>query len=124
MWVVLVIEDDDAVRQILRRALPRDGFMLLQARGGREALALAERYEGTIDAIVADINLPDANGRTVADALLQTRPDTKVVLVGGQGEELEAPSARERGWRYLPKPFAPSQLRDVLRRLVAGTEGG
>src|SRR2546430_17636226 len=71
---VLVAEDEDAVRQIIEKALQARGYQVMVARDGSEAIALASRHAGQIDLLVTDVIMPDMNGRVLSQRLTQVRP--------------------------------------------------
>jgi two-component system, cell cycle sensor histidine kinase and response regulator CckA len=113
MWVVLVVEDEPAVRDVLHRVLARKGFTVLVARDGREAMTAVSLYPATIDILLVDRHLPDIDGNTLIDALARERPGMKPVLMSGDLPE-DAAIHPERGVRFLAKPFTPDQLFRIL----------
>src|SRR5439155_115162 len=80
---VLVAEDEDAVRQIIEKALQARGYKVMVARDGSEALALASRHAGQIDLLVTDVIMPDMNGRVLCQRLTQVRPTMKTLYLSG-----------------------------------------
>src|SRR5437867_9182454 len=74
---VLVAEDEDAVRQIIERALQARGYRVMVARDGSEALVLAGRHAGQIDLLVTDVVMPDLNGRQLSQRLAHVRPTAR-----------------------------------------------
>ena len=115
---VLVVEDDNALRKFVSQVLLTQGYRILTAANGVQALQLAERHPGPIDALVTDINMPYLGGPEVAQQLTEQRPDMGVILMSGSVDETI--SARNHGWHFLKKPFAPSeviaQVADALGR--------
>jgi CheY-like chemotaxis protein len=127
---ILIVEDDDNLRNLLHRALEGNGFSVLGAAGGAEALRLCEQHDGTIDLLVSDIVMPRLNGLELEERIRAARPETKVLLITGFGDQF--PELRERikyGVNILEKPFLPSELlrkvEDTLNHGTAatGTEG-
>src|SRR5688572_26057175 len=105
---VVVIEDEPAVRTVIRRVLVRDNHAVREVASGSEAIRICER-DG-IDLLICDIGLPEMNGYEVAKHCRATCPDCGVLLISGHlPDELErrkVPGDVE----YLQKPFAPQQL--------------
>ena len=117
---LLLVEDDDAVREVARLALERGGYHLLVADCGPQALALAAAHEGPIDLVLTDVMMPHYTGRELAERLAAARPGVRVLYISGYaGEELSRPARGARAEFYLPKPFTVSELLAKVRE-VAG----
>jgi len=120
---VLVVEDQDAVREFASTVLARCGFRVLQASNGPDAIALAERYPETIHLLLTDVVLPLMNGRALADKLTTARPGIKVLYVSGYAEEtIGHHGVLDSGLSYLPKPFSPDQLAIKVREVLAARD--
>jgi CheY-like chemotaxis protein len=104
---ILIVEDDSVLRELLQRALEGYGFSVLPAATGAEALHWSERHEGTIEIAVTDIVLPDLNGFELSQRIRAARPETKLLLVTGFGDQY--PELRDCA-DILEKPFLPSEL--------------
>jgi len=116
---VLVVEDDELVREVLVRGLRDAGFNVLQAENGLAALELAERPEARIDAVVTDLAMPGLRGRELADRLSQQRPGMPVLFVSAHAtDELVRRGLLEPGQPFLQKPFDPETLSLRLRELL------
>jgi len=116
---VLVVEDNDNVRQLIAWTLRSRGFHILDAPNGPSAIAESLRYAGRIDLLVTDVIMPGMTGREVADQLLGLRPSLKVLFISGySGEVIAHRGILDANVAYLPKPFTPEELvakvRDVL----------
>ena len=114
---VLVIEDDGDLRRLLRRGLEEEGFEVVQASLGRDAVALAE--QDPPDLLVVDIGLPDADGRDVTLAIRSRGIDSPVLFLtarDGMVDRLAGFSAG--GDDYLTKPFEFAELTARLRALL------
>lgn len=113
---VVVIEDEPAVRSIIRRVLARDNHNVREVGTGREAMQICET-DG-IDLLICDIGLPEMNGYEVAKHCRASCPECGVVLISGHlPDELErrkVPGDVE----YLQKPFAPQQLIEVVNKTL------
>ena len=123
---ILVVEDQDAVRDLVRNILESYGYHVLQASSGPAAIALAERYPSIIHLLLTDIVLPIMDGRMLAERLKLVRPETKVLFVSGYPEELiGGQRTLESDLAYLPKPFTSEVLATRVREILAsgGTQG-
>lgn len=116
---VLVVEDDDAVRVPAAEFLMMEGFKVLQARNGAEALKAVERSRSPVDVLVTDIFMPKMNGHEVAAALIEQHPNMKVLYMSGDPgrSSLSAAHASELK-AALRKPFRLNTLRDRIRDLL------
>jgi PAS domain S-box-containing protein len=122
---VLVVEDDDRVRQLTRRVLEQSGFTALEARDGAEALALMEREGATVDAVVSDVVMPGMGGRDLASRLRATRPALPVLFLSGYaGDEVDDPLREQPHQAYLQKPFSPDALTTALGTLLGEPAAG
>jgi CheY-like chemotaxis protein len=127
---ILLAEDNDNLRDLLHRVLEGDGFSVLPAADGAEALRLCQQHNGTIDLMVTDIVMPGLNGLELSERIRGARPETKFLFITGFGDQF--PELREwikYGATILEKPFLPSELlrkvEDTLTRgkTATGTEG-
>ena len=118
---VLLVEDQEAVRQLARTILESYGYRVLQASNGPEAMALAEQYPAAIHMLLTDIILPIMDGRVLADKLRAVRPETKVLYISGYSEEkIGASRGSESDLAYLSKPFTSEALAARVREILAG----
>jgi CheY-like chemotaxis protein len=120
---VLLVEDEDAVRELTEQMLKDHGYQVLQAGSGAEALELATSYPGTIHLLMTDVILPQMNGRALAETLWSTRPEIKVLYMSGYSEDVIGQGGRDRRAAYLAKPFSSVDLAAKVRQTLAG-EGG
>ena len=122
---VLLVEDDDRVRDAIRRILADAGYTVLEAFGGSDAIRVAERHPGTIDLLVTDVVMPLLSGPKLVERLLSLRPGTKVLYVSGYTAENDvSQSLSAEGVDFLQKPFTEESLRAKARSLLheAGRE--
>ncbi|HEU4884740.1 MAG TPA: PAS domain S-box protein [Longimicrobium sp.] len=116
---VLLVEDEDAVRGVVREALRLSGYEVLEARGGAEAMELAEAREGAIHLVLTDVMMPGASGPQTARRVLALHPEARVLYVSGQAmpDGGDGPPGE-----WLQKPVSPDALarrvREVLDRPV------
>lgn len=114
---VLVCEDDRVVRELIGHVLGEVGYHVLTAACGREALQIARNCGRHIDLLLTDVIIPDMNGRAVADALRDERPDVRTLFVSGYTADVIAHhGVLDEGVEFLPKPFSRQTL---LRRVRA-----
>jgi len=115
---VLLVEDTPVVRTVVRAFLDAEGYRVLEAERGEDALALAHAYGGPIDVVVTDIVLPGMGGKQAAEELRAERPGVKVLYMSGYTDDpdLRAGHLPSRA-AFLQKPFSGEQLRDALRSL-------
>lgn len=113
--LVLLVEDEDAVRAFASRALKMQGVTLLEASSGEEALEIAAEYGDQIDVIVSDIVMPSMDGPTWVKAAQADCPSAKVIFVSGYSEEsFEKQREGMKNCVYLPKPFSLQQLIETV----------
>jgi CheY-like chemotaxis protein len=115
---VLVVEDEPMVRAITVRGLEEQGYRVLQAQDGVEALQVADLHAGPIDLLVSDVVMPRMSGEALAAALVARRPALKVLFVSGYPDR--AFDDRDEGHEadLLMKPFMISELTDRVRSLL------
>jgi two-component system CheB/CheR fusion protein len=116
--VVLVVEDEDAVRKLAGMVLEASGYVVLDARNGREGLALCQAHPGPIDLLVTDVVMPELGGRELAQGALKLRPGMKVVYLSGHTQDVVLREGVERGTAFLRKPFSPVELTQKVREAL------
>src|SRR5689334_875216 len=113
---VLVAEDHSAVRKLLAAGLSKEGYEVLTAEDGLQAIQVAERHNGRIDVLVTDVMMPHALGTEVANRLTAKWPHLKVICISGcLYEDFDATEAMASDWVFLQKPFTLAMLRRALR---------
>src|SRR5262249_35657438 len=117
---VLVVEDQPEVRDLAAMALEEDGYNVLQAGSGEEALGVAEKYSGRIDLMITDAIMPGMNGRELADRLTPVRPGMRVMYVSGYTADIIArEGVIEPHVNYLPKPYTSGTLTAKVREVLS-----
>jgi two-component system, cell cycle sensor histidine kinase and response regulator CckA len=116
---LLLVEDEGGVREVITEWMTGNGYTVLAASNGVEALALAEEYPGSIDLLVADVVMPQMGGPALAARLRPLRPEMKVVFVSGYADEaIGDPRMLELGAAFLQKPFSLDRLLRQVRETL------
>ncbi len=116
--VVLLVEDEDAVRGVTKRILERCGYIVLVASNGREGLSALQAHSGAIDLLVSDVLMPEMNGAVLAERALLLRPNLSVLLVSGHAENVLVKQTSARGLPFLQKPYTPAELARKVREVL------
>jgi len=117
---VLLVEDEQAVRKIVARALERAGFQVISAGSAEEALSRAPELRGLLTAIVSDIVMPKMNGLELVERLRPLLGAVPVLFISGySAEALDARGLSQKDIDLLPKPFTPRDLSRRLEQLLA-----
>ncbi|MGQ0650448.1 MAG: response regulator [Gemmatimonadaceae bacterium] len=116
---LLLVEDAAAVRSVMRRALERFGYTIVEAPDGQTALALAARYPSDVDLLITDAVRPVLSGRELAARLRDVRPDLRVIYMSGYADDALLRRGDLEPWAtYLQKPFTPEALARRVRELL------
>ena len=116
---VLLVEDAAAVRSVIHEALARQGYAVLDAPHGAEALRIAASHAGPIHLLLTDVVMPGLSGRQVADQLAAVRPETKVLYTSGHTDDaVVRHGVLESGIAYLQKPFTVDGLARKVREVL------
>lgn len=119
--MILVVEDKEAVRLIIKAVLERNGFHILLANNGEEAQALWAKHRAEIKLLFTDVVMPGGvTGKDLADALRVERPNLKVVFCSGFGADIIGSDiVNAPGNYFLAKPFDIDRLTSVVREALA-----
>ena len=109
---ILFADDDGRLQKFVVLLLEKQGYNVITARDGKEALQRARDFEGPIHLLLSDVEMPGMTGIELAIQLNQERPDTKILLISGLDSGL---LVLNNGWSFLPKPFLAEMLRDRIR---------
>ncbi|MBI3270949.1 MAG: CHASE domain-containing protein [Planctomycetes bacterium] len=121
---VLVVEDEDSVRMLVRETLCQGGYRVVEARSGDEALANLARPEADVDLVIADVVMPGMRGPDLLRRIAEGRPRVKRLLMSGYtGGALDAGDAAGAGATLLPKPFTAKALLRRVRELLDAPAG-
>jgi DNA-binding NtrC family response regulator len=123
MTTILVAEDDDGVRLLLRTALERSGYDVLAAADGRAALAFLDRDDLVIDAVVSDINMPGVGGLDVLDHARARHPGIALVLASGTDRWRLPADQVATDVTLLEKPYRLDRLIDAIQAALGPGRG-
>jgi CheY-like chemotaxis protein len=114
---ILVVEDEEAVRELVCHLLAGHGYQILQAESGTKALQVWRASKDKIDLLLTDLVMPDQmNGRELAEKLWAERPRLKVIFTSGYSAEAVGKDfVLRRGLNYLQKPYHPHKLALAVR---------
>jgi two-component system cell cycle sensor histidine kinase/response regulator CckA len=117
--VVLLVEDEEAVRRGGKRMLETRGYTVHEAGSGVEALEILDELDGQVDVVVSDVVMPEMDGPTLLKEIRQRWPDMKFVFVSGFAEDAFARNLPEGSkFGFLPKPFSLKQLATTVREML------
>ena len=116
---VLLVEDEESVRQLVRETLQAKGYHVLEAENGQAGLAVAAGHSGKIDLVITDVIMPEMSGHELVERLEQARPGTKVLYLSGYTEDaIVSDGTIERGRAFLQKPFTLQNLSRKVREVL------
>src|ERR1700744_5443555 len=118
---LLLVEDEPALRMLVVTMLEEQGYLVLQAGNGLDAIALAERHRGDIDLLLTDVVMPRLSGPELAQELRALRPGLEVLFMSGYNDSrLVHRGVEEANVHLLVKPFSPDDLVDKVGKLTGG----
>lgn len=117
--IILVVDDDAAVRTVARTVLERDGYTVLEAEDGKQALVMCEAFGSPPDLILTDIMMPDVDGGQLIDELSQEGRKPRVLLMSGYADETVLESIGQQHTPFLQKPFTIEELSRSVREVLA-----
>ena len=116
---VLLAEDEEGVRRLAREILSGNGYQVLEAGNGREALLLSEAHRGEIHLLVTDIVMPKMSGRELTERIRPLRPDLRILYMSGYTDDaILRHGVLEDGIPFLQKPFTPEGLARKVREVL------
>jgi DNA-binding NtrC family response regulator len=121
---ILLVEDDERVRQLIGQMLLLQGYKVLETRQSSDAVGVASKHDGPIDLLLTDVVMPQMSGQELAEQVVALRPGIKVVFMSGYPGGI----ASERGMFspsafFLQKPFATETLGQILRQALGPGNG-
>ena len=116
---VLVVEDDPSVRGFVESMLDVHGYQVIAAGNAGAALELSTSYEGRIDLLLTDVEMPDMSGRELAQRLRAERDEMRLLYMSGHDEDAIAGyGVVASGGMFLPKPFTGAALTERVRMVL------
>jgi PAS domain S-box-containing protein len=116
---ILLVEDEDMVRNLARSILFKAGYTVLEARNGREALEAIEAFPGAIDLLLTDVIMPEMGGVELGRRVAALFPGIGVIYISGySGDSLSRQGGLEKGINFLRKPFSASDLLATIREVL------
>ena len=120
---LLIVENEPAIRNLLQVALRRNGYTVLAAESGRDALEVVRNHAGTIHLLITDVVMPDMDGPELVRQLSTIRPDTRTLFMSGYMDD----TLGERGIlsanaNFIQKPFSPRTIAQKVRDILDGVQ--
>lgn len=116
---ILLVEDEEPIRALVRIALEERGYTVLAAADGVAALELADAHAGRIDLLITDVVMPRMGGRVLADHLIRRRPGIKVIYMSGYADDLIGlEGLPKEDLHFVPKPCPLESLLRLVRQIL------
>ena len=116
---LLIVEDNEAVRKLAIHFLRRQGYEVLEASNGSEALTVCKLWEKPVHLVVTDVEMPEMNGPELAECLQTLYPETKVLYISGYPDNaFMSRGILEKGINFLKKPFRLEELAKKVREAL------
>ena len=116
---ILIVEDNELVRNLTSEALKQYGYRVIEAPGGEPALQIIREYKEKIDLLLTDVVMPGLNGRELADQVLSLRPGIKVLYMSGYSDNaIVQHGVLTPGLAFIEKPFSPETLAEKVRQVI------
>jgi PAS domain S-box-containing protein len=119
--VILLVDDDDHVRELARDMLLLGGYTVLEARSGAEAIGLSERHPGRISLLLTDVVMPGLSGPALGERLSRLRPGLRVLYMSGYPSDVLTGGDRTPDRAILAKPFSEESLSRAVRAALGGS---
>ena len=117
--VILLVEDDDQVREVLAEILKELGYLVIHASESAEATKVSNKFKDKIHLLLTDLILPGLNGRELSEQLAEKREDMKVLFISGYSDDVIAKHGMiDEGLSFLQKPFTAASLGKKIREVL------
>ena len=118
---ILVVEDEEGVRSLIRLALASGGYKVLESRDAENALATCAKYDGPIHLLLTDVVMPQMSGPVVASKVAALRPGIRVLYMSGYTDDAVVHhGVLSQDMPFIQKPFSPAALRKKIREVLGG----
>jgi two-component system cell cycle sensor histidine kinase/response regulator CckA len=119
---ILLVDDEQMVRAYVRNILKSDGFDIVEAADGVEALAIIQQLDGAINLLLTDVRMPRMDGIELAHKVSDTYPHIPVLFISGYALDIEVEKNRhpKKACGFVSKPFRPQPLREAVRKCIEG----
>jgi CheY-like chemotaxis protein len=116
---ILLAEDEEGVRELISHILTQQGFKVLEASNGHEALEVCRQHHSELHLLITDLIMPRMSGRELADQITALRPEVAVLFISGYTDDALVRRGETFGRTgFLQKPFVPSELLQKVRQLL------
>ena len=120
---ILVVEDEEMLRELVCASLKRNGYLVLEAQHGQDALALCERHQGPIHLLATDVVMPTLSGRELVERVAPMHPEMKVLFMSGYTEDvIIRHGVLDETMHFIEKPFTDNILLRKVRQVLDGSE--
>ena len=120
---ILLVEDEQSLRALIRRLLVGNGYTILEAVGPEEGLEIARQHSGPIHLLLTDVVMPKMSGSDLAARIVALRPETRVIFMSGYTDDAVVRHGLVgEGLNFLQKPFTPDALALKVRQVLAASE--
>ncbi len=121
---ILVVEDEDVVRESITEILRENGYTVVAAGNAEEAIHAFEQEKGDFHLVISDVVMPGKSGVELVDDLVARRPDLRVLLSSGYADERSKVSEiKEKGYRFLQKPYRMAELLRMVTQILRAPPG-
>jgi CheY-like chemotaxis protein len=116
---ILLVEDEEMVRNLTCEVLQTCGYRVLSAANGEEACEISSNFESDIDLMITDVVMPQMGGRDLAERLAATRPNTSVLYMSGYTDDaIVRHGVLDKNMPFLQKPFSPDSLARKVKEVL------
>jgi CheY-like chemotaxis protein len=120
---ILVVEDEEALREVTKRILTRNGYQVMAAGTGPEAIKIVEDFPQRVDLLLTDVIMPHLHGQEVAEQICAMRPGLRVIFMSGYAQPfITGGGTLDRDAVLITKPFTQAELLTRLREVLRSTE--
>lgn len=116
--IVLVVDNEQITRRLVRRTLEAEGFQVEEAESGEAALALIQKREPAYDLVLTDLSMPGIDGRQLSETLARYRPDVAVLCMSGNPDAVPHVGPSDTPVRVMLKPFTADDLYHAVRDAI------